>query len=90
MRAYFLPRKDGYYAVTGRDGSFEIANVPAGESLEIQVWHESAGGRGGPLVLTSEKAKELKWNKKGRFKITLAEDEVEELDLTVPAAAFGG
>ena len=90
MRAYFLPRNDGYFAVTGRDGAFEIPNVPAGESLEFQVWHENAGGRGGPLVLTDTKAKELKWSKKGRFKITLAEDEVKELDFTVPAAAFGG
>ena len=90
MKAYFLPRKNGYYAVTGADGSFEIANVPAGENLEFQVWHESSGGRGGPLVLNTPQAKELKWSKKGRFKIKLAEDEVRELELTVPAAAFGG
>ena len=41
MKAYFLPRKNGYVAVTKADGSFEIANVPAGEELEFQVWHES-------------------------------------------------
>jgi len=90
MRAYFLPRANGYYAVTGPDGSFEIANVPAGDELEFQVWHESAGGRGGPLVLSTAEAKQLKWNKKGRFKIKLAENEEKELDIAVPAAAFGG
>ena len=90
MKAYMLPRKDRYVAVTARDGSFEITNVPAGENLEFQVWHESAGGRPGPLVLTTPEAKELKWSKKGRFKIKLAEGEVKELNLTIPAAAFGG
>ena len=42
MTAYMLPRKNGYFAVTDADGTFEIANVPAGEPLEFQVWHESA------------------------------------------------
>jgi len=90
MSAYFLPRENGYFAVTGLDGSFEIPNVPAGEDLEFQVWHESAGGRPGPLVLKTAEAKQMKWDKKGRFKIKLAENEAKELEITVPAAAFGG
>ncbi len=89
MLAYFLPRENGYFAVTTEDGSFEIPNLPAGEDLEFQVWHESAVP-GKLLVLTSPEAKELKWTNKGRFKIKLNEDEVKELNLTVPAAAFGG
>ncbi len=90
MSAYFLPRSNGYVAITAPDGSFEIANVPAGEDLEIQVWHESATGPGGALVLSTSAAKELKWSKKGRFKIKLAEGEEKELKITVPAAALGG
>ena len=90
MKAYFLPRENGYYAVTAPDGSFEIANVPAGEVLEFQVWHESAGGNGGPLFLDTPEAKELKWSKKGRFKIQLTENEEKELNITVPASAMGG
>lgn len=90
MMAWFLPRENAYVAVTAPDGSFEIANLPAGEELEFQVWHESAGGPGKSLVLTTPEAKELKWSNKGRFKVKLAEDEVKELNLTVPAAAFGG
>ena len=89
MKAYFLPRENGYYAVTGSDGSFEIANVPAGELLEFQVWHESAGGSGGGLGLGTPEAKELKWTKKGRFKIQLTENEERELNITVPASALG-
>jgi hypothetical protein len=90
MRAYMLPRKNAYFAITAPDGSFEISNLPAGEEVEIQVWHESAAGGNGALFVESDAAKELKWNNKGRFKIRLEPDEVRELNITVPAAAFGG
>jgi len=85
MKAYLLPRKDKYFAVTKPDGSFEIANLPAGEEVELQVWHERAAGANGALVLPN---KELKWSNKGRFKIKLEADETKDLALEVPAAAF--
>ncbi len=90
MLAYYLPRSNGYVAITAPDGSFEIPNVPAGEELEFQVWHESATGPAGALVLATPEAKQMKWSKKGRFKIKLAEGEEKELEITVPAAALGG
>ncbi len=90
MIAYLLPRKSGYFAVTGKDGSFEIANLPAGEELEIQVWHERAAGAQGVLVVDTDAAKELKWTNKGRFKITLDENETREIKIVVPASAFSG
>lgn len=90
MSAYLLPRDNGYFAITADDGSFEIANLPAGEELEIQVWHESATGAGGSLVVTTPDAKALKWSNKGRFTIKLEPDEVKELEITVPASAFRG
>jgi hypothetical protein len=90
MRAYILPRKNAYFAITAPDGSFEITNLPAGEEIEIQVWHESAAGGNGALFVESDAAKELKWNNKGRFKIHLEPDETRELNITVPASAFGG
>jgi hypothetical protein len=64
--------------------------VPAGEELEFQVWHESATGPGGALVLNTPEAKQRKWSKKGRFRITLPQDDVEEIEITVPASALGG
>ncbi len=90
MVAYYLPRKNGYVAVTAADGSFEIPNLPAGEMLEIQVWHESATGPSGVLVLGTPDARALKWSGKGRFKITLEPDEVKEMEFSVPAVALGG
>lgn len=89
MSAWMLPRSNAYFAVTHPDGSFEIANLPAGEKLEIQVWHESAGARG-EVVVDSPEAKELKWTKKGRFTVTLDENQTLEVDITVPPTAFRG
>ncbi len=89
MNAYLLPRSNGYFAVTDRDGSFSIPNLPAGVELEFQVWHELAGGSG-MLALSTPKAKELSWSRKGRFKITLNADETHELNLLVPPDALGG
>ncbi|MGD9723677.1 MAG: hypothetical protein AB7O59_05010 [Pirellulales bacterium] len=85
MRAYMLPRKDKYFAVTKDDGTFEIANLPAGEEVEIQVWHERGTGPGNALVLDR---KDLKWTGKGRFKVKLEPDQVTDLALEVPASAF--
>ena len=90
MIAYLLPRKNGYYAITGADGSFEIKNLPAGETLELQVWHERGTGNDGVLVLGTDQAKKLKWTSKGRFKIELTEGEERDLDkIVVPGSALG-
>ena len=87
MKAYAVFRKDGYVAVSAGDGSFQIADLPAGEMLEFQVWHERSAGPNGALGL--DKA-DLKWTPKGRFQVKLQEDEVKDLGtLEVPAAAIG-
>ena len=44
MKAYIIARDDPYVAVTKPDGTFEIKNLPAGEDIEFQVWHEQAPG----------------------------------------------
>ena len=43
MKGYVLPRKNPYIAVTDKDGSFKLENLPAGVELEFQVWHERSG-----------------------------------------------
>lgn len=90
MLAYLLPRSNTYFAVTAEDGSFEIPNLPAGEKLEIQVWHENAAGGNGALFVNTPEGKELNWSNKGRFIVTLEENEERDLPIVVPAAAFGG
>lgn len=79
MKAYIIARDDPYFAVTGLDGSFEIKNLPAGEDVEFQVWHEQA--------TTGLEAKPG-WSK-GRFKVKVPADGVEDLQtIEVPATAF--
>jgi hypothetical protein len=88
MRAYLLTRKDGYFAVTDEKGNFQIANVPAGEPLEFQVWHESGGAAGQGLVGTSPGAADVKWTNRGRMEVKLNPDEQKEVKVVVPAKAF--
>lgn len=42
MQAYHLPLDHPYGAVSGEDGTFEIADLPAGKH-EFTIWHEAAG-----------------------------------------------
>lgn len=87
MKAYAVFRKDGYVAVSAKDGSFSIPDLPAGELLEFQVWHERSTGPNGALGLQKP---DVKWTPKGRFQIKLEDDEVKDLGtLEVPAAAIG-
>lgn len=87
MKAYAVFRKDGYVAVSAADGSFSIPDLPAGETIELQVWHERSAGPNGAVGLDKP---ELKWTPKGRFQIKLEQDEVKDLGtLEVPASAIG-
>lgn len=88
MKAYMLPRNNGYFAVSAADGSFEMANVPAGEEVEFQVWHENAAGAGG--ALPDGAGEGVKIDKRGRFKLKLNDNEVRTLDIVLPGAAFKG
>jgi plastocyanin len=42
MKGWIVVRDNPYAAVSKADGSFEIADLPAGE-VELQFWHEKAG-----------------------------------------------
>lgn len=87
MKAYTVFRKDGYVAVSAADGSFTIPDLPAGETVELQVWHERSTGPSGALGLERP---DLKWTPKGRFQVRLETDEVKDLGtLEIPAAALG-
>jgi hypothetical protein len=42
MNSYVAIVDNPYFAVTGTDGSFTIANVPVGKQT-VRVWHEAMG-----------------------------------------------
>jgi hypothetical protein len=85
MRAYILPRDDGYCAVTAADGTFEIADLPAGVEIEFVFWHERGAGADGALAAGPI-------GSDGRLKLTVPADDVLELNdgaaIEVPASAF--
>lgn len=79
MRSYVMCRDDAYFALTKPDGSFEIKNLPAGEPITFQVWHERASG--------GLKAKG-DWAQ-GRFTVTIPENgEMDLKTIDVPLTAF--
>jgi hypothetical protein len=87
MTAYILARKDGYFAVTDKDGKFEIANLPADEPIELQVWHESGAAPGNGLVGTTSDG-DVKWTNRGRMTLVLKKDQPREIKVTCAPKAF--
>jgi len=84
MSARMIVRDSPYVAITKPDGTFEIANLPAGVPLEFRVWQEKA--KFIQDVIRDEKAE--KW-KSGRMKVTLQPDEQKQMNVVVDVAAFG-
>ncbi|MGF1508586.1 MAG: carboxypeptidase regulatory-like domain-containing protein [Myxococcota bacterium] len=52
MRAWIHAFQHPYHDVTGADGRFEIADVPAGEYV-LHFWHENSGTLTRPLALAA-------------------------------------
>ena len=90
MIAYMLPRKNGYFAVTDAGRHVRNRQPAGGRELEIQVWHEQLRPARAAWSSNTPEAKELKWTNKGRFRSTLQQDEVDEIEINVPASAFKG
>ncbi|HTQ37523.1 MAG TPA: hypothetical protein VMJ32_00755 [Pirellulales bacterium] len=86
MKGYVVVQSHPYVAVSNKDGTFELKNVPAGIPLEFQAWHESSSGSNGALQADRP---DLKWQPNGRFTVTLQPDQVLDLkDIKVPAATL--
>jgi hypothetical protein len=84
MAANMIVRDSPYFAVTKADGSFEIANVPAGVPLEFRVWQEKSKF----IQEATVNGNAEKWNK-GRVKMTLQPGEPKAMDVVVDVSAFG-
>lgn len=46
MSAKLLALDTPFYAITDKDGKFEIKDVPAGVAVHVVAWHEEAGANG--------------------------------------------
>ncbi len=81
MKAYVLPRNDPYCVATATNGSFELTDLPAGEEIEFQIWHERGKGNQGAV--------EAKDWAKGRLKVSLKAGEVLDLgEIEVAASSL--
>lgn len=54
MTAYVGVFANPYFAVTGTDGKFSIANLPPG-TYEIEAWHEKLGTKSGSVTVAADK-----------------------------------
>lgn len=83
MKAYLVICPNPYGVVSGADGSFEIENLPVGEELEFQLWHEK-GGYLDEFTLGGKKASA----KRGRMDFTVEEGGTDLGDIVVDAKMF--
>src|SRR5579863_9995630 len=59
MTAYVYVANNDAFAVTDKDGSFEIKNVPVG-TWDITAWHERFGEKKGKITVAKDKPAEIK------------------------------
>ncbi|MCE9553634.1 MAG: hypothetical protein K8T91_09725 [Planctomycetes bacterium] len=85
MRAYVMPHENGYVTASGKDGSFEIANLPAGIELKIQLWHEMLQKNFKDVEIDGKKGSLAG----GVLPLKLNNDETKQVEIKIPAAAFG-
>jgi plastocyanin len=83
MKGRILVRSNPYFAISGKDGSFEIKNLPAGD-LDFIVYHERSG-----YVQDAElKTGKATWPK-GLFKVTIEPGKDTDLgEIKLAAAQF--
>jgi hypothetical protein len=59
MTAYVWVQNNDAFAVSDKDGKFEIANVPVG-TWDVTAWHERFGEKNAKITVTKDKPAELK------------------------------
>ncbi len=58
MKSYVAVFKHPYFAVTGKDGSFQLPNLPPGE-YTVEAWHEKLGTMTQKVTITAGQTKSL-------------------------------
>ena len=58
MKSYVAVFKHPFFAVTGKDGSFQLPNLPPGD-YTIEAWHEKLGTMTQKITVTDGQTKSL-------------------------------
>ena len=66
MKGWLVVPPTPYVAVSGKDGKFELKNLPVGTEIEFQAWQETKGY----LDKANIGGKDAGWAK-GRFKMKI-------------------
>ena len=64
MRSYIAVFKHPYFAVTGKDGSFDLSHLPPG-TYTIKAWQEKLGTSSQTLTIGANETKEINFVFKG-------------------------
>src|SRR6267154_6699609 len=64
MHGYIAVFKHPYFAVTGKDGSFDLSNLPPG-TYTIKAWHEKLGTSTQTITISANETREINFVFKG-------------------------